>query len=61
MVDWVEVSRVSYQLGIDHGQNAHLYATKLAAEAAAEKKVDEAEFWKAVAAALTPRTSGSES
>jgi hypothetical protein len=56
-VDFVEVSRTAHKLALDHGHNAYLYAAKLAREANAERKQDEAEFWKAVSAALTPRQS----
>jgi hypothetical protein len=54
-VDYVEVSRTAHQLSKDHGRNAAQYAAKLAREALAEGKSGEAEFWEAVAAALTPR------
>jgi hypothetical protein len=54
-VDYVEVSRTAHQLALDHGHNAYLYAAKLSREADAEGKQDEADFWKAVSAALTPR------
>jgi hypothetical protein len=56
-VDYVEVSRTAYQLALDHGLNAHLYADKLAREANAAGKPDEAEFWKAVFVTLRPRAS----
>jgi len=55
MIDYVEVSRTAHQLALDHGHNAYLYAAKLAREANAEGKTDEAEFWSRVSAALTPR------
>jgi hypothetical protein len=54
-VDYVEVARTAHQLSADHGRSAHLYAAKLAEKAEAEGKLDEAAFWKAVSAALTPR------
>jgi hypothetical protein len=55
-VDYVEVGRVAYQLTKDHGpEHARLYAARLAQEAEAEGKTNEAEFWKAVAGELTPR------
>jgi hypothetical protein len=54
-VDYVEVGRTAHQLRQDHGHHAHLYAAKLSREAQAEGKTAEAEFWKAVSAALTPR------
>jgi hypothetical protein len=53
--DWLEVSRTAHQLALDHGQSAHVYAAKLAREAAKEGKLQEAEFWRAVSASLTPR------
>lgn len=56
MIDWVEVPRVAYQLSLDHGRNAYVYAAKLAAEAALAGKVEDAEFWNTVSATLTPRT-----
>jgi hypothetical protein len=54
-VDYAEVSRTAHQLALDHGHSAYQYAAKLAREADLEGKTDEAEFWKAVSAALTPR------
>jgi hypothetical protein len=54
-VDYVEVGRTAHQLRRDHGHDAHVYAAKLSREAEAEGKAAEAEFWKAVSAALTPR------
>jgi hypothetical protein len=54
-VDYVKVSRTAHQLAADHGPNAYLYAAKLAREAEAEGKLDEAAFWEAVSGALTPR------
>jgi hypothetical protein len=57
MVDYAEVDRTAYQLGIDHGQNAYLYATRLFKEAEAEGKTEEATFWKAVADSLKLRDS----
>ena len=54
-VDHAEVFRTAHQLAADHGHSAHLYATKLSSEAEAAGKPDEAAFWKAVSAALTPR------
>jgi hypothetical protein len=58
--DWVkkvtaEVSKAADQLSKDHGSHASDYAARLAHEARAEEKSDEAEFWGAVAAALTQR------
>jgi hypothetical protein len=54
-VDYVEVSRTAHQLALDHGHNAYLHAARLASEASLAGKFDEAEFWKAVSAALVPR------
>ena len=54
-VDYVEVARTAHQLAADHGPNAHLYAARLSQEAETTGKLDEAAFWKAVSAALTPR------
>lgn len=54
--DYVEVFRMAHQLAADHGRNAYLYAARLSREASAEGKPDEAEFWKAVSSALTPRS-----
>jgi hypothetical protein len=54
-VDFAEVSRTAHQLALDHGLSAYLYAAKLFREASAAGRQDEAEFWKAVSAALSPR------
>jgi len=54
-VDYVEVSRVAHQLVADHGSNAYLFAAKLATEAESSGRADEAAFWGAVSAAVTPR------
>jgi len=54
-IDYVQVGRTAHQLAADHGRDAHLYAEKLAKEAAAEGKTQEAEFWRAVSGALRPR------
>ena len=54
-VDYTEVYRTAHQLAADHGHNAHLFAARLSREAEAEGKSNEADFWKAVSAALTPR------
>ena len=54
-VDYVEVSRTAHQLALDHGHNAYQRAAKFASEASLNGKFDEAEFWKAVSAALRPR------
>jgi hypothetical protein len=53
--DYIEVSRKAHELRHSHGWNAHKYAAKLAAEALAEGKTEECEFWKAVEATLKPR------
>lgn len=57
MVDQVKVFRIAHQLLADHGRNAYLYAARLSKEAEEEGKTNEAEFWKSVASAVTPRTS----
>jgi len=54
-VNYVDVFRAAHQLALDHGHNAYLHAAKLAREANVEGKTNEAEFWNAVSAALTPR------
>ena len=54
-VDYIEVSREAHELAHTHGRNAHKYAVKLAADALAEGKSEEYEFWKAVEATLKPR------
>ena len=54
-VDFAEISRTAHQLALDHGHRAYLYAAKLSREASAAGRQDEAAFWKAVSAALTPR------
>jgi hypothetical protein len=54
-VDYIEASRTAYQLSLDHGRNAYLYAEKLAREAKAEGKLEEAQFWDAVAGVIRPR------
>jgi hypothetical protein len=59
--DFVEVSRKAHELSVAHGRNAAKYALKLAAEALAEGKVDEFEFWKSVASSLTPRVTSRDS
>jgi hypothetical protein len=51
----IEVFRESNEMARRHGVFAHKYAAKLAAEASAEGKAQEHEFWKAVEAALAPR------
>jgi ribosomal protein L18E len=54
-VDFAEVSRTAHQLALDHGHSAYLYAANLSRELSAAGRQNEAEFWKAVSAALTPR------
>jgi len=54
-VDFIAVSRAAYQLELDHGANAYLYAGKLANEARLEANTEKEKFWNAVAAELTPR------
>jgi hypothetical protein len=56
MVDYVEVSRVSHQLALDHGRSAHLYAARLAEKSRKEEGEEEAAFWQAVAGALELRS-----
>jgi hypothetical protein len=51
----VEVGRVAYQLQVDHGHNAHVYAAKLALKARQEGDAEMAQFWQAVSDALKPR------
>jgi hypothetical protein len=58
VIDWIEVSRIAHQLGLDHGRGAFLYAAKIAADAKHDGKVEDAEFWNAVASSLAPRSSG---
>ena len=53
--DLVEVFRAAHELKDRHGWYPHIYAAKLAAEALAEGRDDDYEFWKAVEAALNPR------
>jgi hypothetical protein len=50
-----EIDRKSHELLHSHGMHAHKYAAQLAAEALAEGKVEESEFWEAVAASTRPR------
>jgi len=57
-MDYIEVGRTAHQLERDHGVNAWSYAKRLADEAEAEGKGDEAEFWRAVFKTLEPRQSG---
>jgi hypothetical protein len=54
-VDYVQVSRKAHELQNAHGQGAHKYAAKMAAQALADALVDEHKFWQAVEAALKPR------
>ena len=52
----IEVFREAHQLSESHGHNAHEYAAALAAAALKEGKAAESEFWRAVQAALVPRS-----
>jgi hypothetical protein len=57
--DFIEVQRTAHELGSRYGQNACQYAARLAAEALAEGRAEEAVFWTAVENCLKPRvTSG---
>lgn len=56
LVDYVEVSRVSHQLALDHGRSAHVYAARLAEQYRRDGYEEEAEFWQAVSGALAPRS-----
>ena len=51
-----EISRTAHQLSRDHGRTAYQYAARLSEQARSEGKTEEAEFWKAVSASLTPRS-----
>jgi hypothetical protein len=53
--DFIEVGRTAYELGKRHGRDAVHYAGRLAVEALAEGKTEDAVFWKAVADHLAPR------
>jgi len=54
--DFIEVERAAHELEYRHGWALALpYAAKLAADAFAEGKIEESEFWKAVERSLTPR------
>jgi hypothetical protein len=53
--DFIEVGRAAHELVSRHGLNAYLYASRLAAEALAEGRAEEADFWKAVEVSLKPR------
>jgi hypothetical protein len=55
MVDYIEVDHVAHQLTLDHGRTAYVYADKVAAKAKRDGKLEEAEFWEAVCAAIRPR------
>ncbi|MES2583939.1 MAG: hypothetical protein V4627_14550 [Pseudomonadota bacterium] len=59
-VDWIQVSRVGYQLEQDRGPNAYLYAAELAVQAKQDNKTEDADFWQAVSASLAPRSSRTE-
>jgi hypothetical protein len=53
--DYIEVSRKAHELSAAHGWNAHNYAAKLNAEAKAEGRNEEHDFWEAVRCSLRPR------
>lgn len=57
-VDFVEVGRMAHELANRHGRNSHQHAARMAEEALADGKTDEADFWKAVEHSLKPRTKG---
>jgi len=58
--DFIEVGRAAHELIHRHGWAFALpYAAKLAADALAEGKIEESEFWKAVERSLTPRSANS--
>lgn len=54
-VDYIEVGRTAHELHHRHGRNAHEFASRLAAEALADGKDEEYEFWRAVELHVTPR------
>jgi hypothetical protein len=60
-VDYIEVGRTAHELLQRHGRNAHEYAARLAAEALAEGKDEEYEFWRAVELSVTPRGASNQS
>ena len=53
--DIIEVGRTAHELENRHGRYAHQYAARLAAEALAEEKTEEAASWTAVEIWLKPR------
>lgn len=55
-VDFIEVTRAAYQLSLDQGLRAHVYAAKLATAAREKMLPEDEEFWSAVAVTLQPRT-----
>ena len=55
-VDWMEVNREGYQLGLSYGRDAWKYARRWANVASQEEKLDEAAFWQEIEAALKPRS-----
>lgn len=54
-IDWVEVSREAYELENRHGREAFRYAEKRAMEAKEACRLEQSEYWTAVAAVLRPR------
>ena len=60
-VDCIEVGRTAHELLRRHGWNAHEYAAEPAAEALAEGKDEEYEFWRAVELDVTPREGSNQS
>lgn len=54
------ILRKAHELSATHGKRAHVYAAKLAAEAAAEDAEDK-EFWKSVELTLSPRSTKNSS
>ena len=55
-LDYIEVGRAAHELSDRHGHDAHRYAARLAAQAAADGDLERHEFWRGVEAALTPRS-----
>jgi len=54
--NYVEAGRTAHELMLRMGREAHKYAARLAAEALEEGKLEESEFWRAVEAAVKPRS-----
>lgn len=54
-IDYVEVDREAHQLLQSHGQNAYLYAARLAEKAANDGEREAEQFWRAVYASIRPR------